>query len=171
MAWRARPPWAGISWNTFRCRIDEGLIREMADAMVQRGMRDAGYQFLVVDDCWQTGRSSDGLIHASTRTFPERHGRARCIHPPARPRSLGSTRARAARRARGAGSRGFEHQDAATYAAWGVDYIKVDWCFSEGLDAAETYARRRDAIAATGRPMLLSVTEWAPITPMMGAAG
>jgi alpha-galactosidase len=159
------PPMGWNSWNAFRCRIDERLIREMADAMVQRGMRDAGYQFLVVDDCWQTARSADGLIHASTRTFPS--GMAALgayIHQ--RGLKFGIYTSAGSKTCQGrAGSRGFEHQDAATYAAWGVDYIKVDWCFSEGLDATETYARWRDAIAATGRPMLLSVTEWGTNNP------
>ncbi len=159
------PPMGWNSWNTFGCRIDEQTLRETADAMVASGMRDAGYRYLVVDDCWQTGRSSDGQIHASTRTFPSGMAAlAEYIH--ARGLLFGIYTSAGSQTCQGRpGSRGFEYQDAAIYAAWGVDYIKVDWCFSDGLDAAQQYRLWSDAIAATGRPMLLSICEWGENDP------
>jgi alpha-galactosidase len=159
------PPMGWNSWNAFGCRINEQIIRETADAMATSGMRDAGYRYLVVDDCWQTGRSADGLIHADTRTFPSGMGAlAEYVH--SRGLLFGIYTSAGSKTCQGrAGSRGFEYQDAALYAAWGVDFVKVDWCFSDGLDAAQTYRLWSDAIAATGRPMLLSICEWGENNP------
>ena len=100
------------SWNAFGCQIDEQTIRETADALVASGMCDAGYRYLVVDDCWQTGRSADGQIHASTRTFPSRMAAlAEYIH--ARGLLFGIYTSAGSQTCKGRpGNRGFEYQDA-----------------------------------------------------------
>lgn len=164
------PPMGWNSWNAMRCRIDEQSIRETADAMVASGMRDAGYRYLVIDDCWQTGRSEDGLIHASTRTFPSGMGAlAEYIH--ARGLLFGIYTSAGQLTCQGRpGSLGYEAQDIATYAAWGVDYVKIDWCFADGLDAPTQYARWRDAIAASSRPMVLSISAGSQPAPERWAA-
>ncbi|HEU5087014.1 MAG TPA: NPCBM/NEW2 domain-containing protein, partial [Roseiflexaceae bacterium] len=159
------PPMGWNSWNRFGCKIDEQLIRDTADALVNTGLRDAGYQYVIVDECWQTGRGGDGLIHASTRTFPSGMAAlAAYVHE--RGLKFGIYTDAGSYTCQGRpGSLGYEFQDAATYAAWGVDYVKIDWCFTDGLDAARQYQVWRDAIAATGRPMLISISEWGENAP------
>ncbi|HJZ46357.1 MAG TPA: glycoside hydrolase family 27 protein, partial [Roseiflexaceae bacterium] len=159
------PPMGWNSWNHFGCDVTEQLIKHTADAMVASGMRDAGYQYVVIDDCWQVSRDSQGAIVADPQRFPS--GMAALgdyIH--ARGLKFGLYTDAGYRTCMGRpGSLGHEWQDAATYAAWGVDYLKVDWCAAEGLDAATQYALFRDALAATGRPIVLSICTWGEQNP------
>lgn len=159
------PPMGWNSWNRFGCDVSEQLIRRMADAMVESGMRDAGYQYVVIDDCWQVGRDAQGTIVADRWRFPS--GMAALgeyIH--ARGLKFGLYTDAGSSTCMGRpGSLGHEWQDAATYAAWGVDYLKVDWCAAEGLDGATQYALFRDALAATGRPIVLSICTWGEENP------
>ncbi|MFI5391859.1 MAG: glycoside hydrolase family 27 protein, partial [Bacteriovoracales bacterium] len=64
------PPMGWNTWNTFKCKIDEKLIRESADVLVSSGMRDAGYEYINIDDCWQLGRNPDGTIQVDAKRFP-----------------------------------------------------------------------------------------------------
>jgi alpha-galactosidase len=159
------PPMGWNSWNRFGCDVSEQLIRRMADAMVDSGMRDAGYQYVVIDDCWQVERDAHGTIVADPQRFPS--GMAALgeyIH--ARGLKFGLYTDAGSSTCMGRpGSLGHEWQDAATYAAWGVDYLKVDWCAAEGLDGATQYALFRDALAATGRPIVLSICTWGEENP------
>jgi alpha-galactosidase len=154
------PPMGWNSWNHFGCDVSEQLIKNTADAMVASGMRDAGYQYVVIDDCWQISRDAQGTIVADPRRFPS--GMAALgdyIH--ARGLKFGLYTDAGSRTCQGRpGSLGHEWQDAATYAAWGVDYVKVDWCYNDGLDAATQYRLFRDALTATGRPIVLSICTW-----------
>jgi alpha-galactosidase len=154
------PPMGWNSWNRFGCNVSERLIKNTADAMVASGMRDAGYQYVVIDDCWQVSRDAQGTIVADPQRFPSGMAAlADYIH--ARGLKFGLYTDAGSKTCMGRpGSLGHEWQDAATYAAWGVDYVKVDWCFSEGLDAAIQYRLFRDALAATGRPIVLSICTW-----------
>jgi alpha-galactosidase len=162
-----RPPMGWNSWNTFGCAIDETKILAAADALVSSGMRDAGYRYVVVDDCWQAStRAADGSLLADPVRFP--HGMAALG---ARLHALGlrfgiyqapgaQTCAEFAGTMPGAtGARGHEEQDARTFAAWGVDYLKYDWCSPDGsiTDQAEAFARMDRALRATGRPIVYSV--------------
>src|SRR5215207_468878 len=159
------PPMGWNSWNHFGCDVSEQLIKNTADAIVANGMRDAGYQYVVIDDCWQVGRDAQGTIVADPQRFPSGMAAlADYIH--ARGLKFGLYTDAGSRTCQGRpGSLGHEWQDAFTYAAWGVDYVKVDWCFSEGLDAATQYALFRDALAATGRPIVLSICTWGKENP------
>jgi alpha-galactosidase len=159
------PPMGWNSWNRFGCNVDEQLIRRMADSMVASGMRDAGYQYVVIDDCWQVGRDAQGTILADPQRFPSGMAAlADYVH--ARGLKFGLYTDAGSRTCMGRpGSLGHEWQDAATYAAWGVDYLKVDWCATEGLDAATQYGIFRDALAATGRPIVLSICTWGEQNP------
>jgi alpha-galactosidase len=161
----ATPQMGWNSWNKFGCNIDEKLIRETADAMVKLGLKDAGYQYINIDDCWHGQRDLEGNMHPDPQRFPSGikavadyvHARGlklgiysdvgdtTCGHRP--------------------GSRGHEYQDARTYAAWGVDYLKYDWCDSKGLNAVGAYTTMRDAIRAANRPILLSICEWGDNKP------
>ncbi|MEU8819701.1 ricin-type beta-trefoil lectin domain protein [Actinoplanes sp. NPDC048796] len=161
------PPMGWNSWNTFGCSISESLIRGMADSMVSTGMRDAGYQYVVVDDCWMNpNRDSSGNLQADPGRFPSGmkalgdyiHGKGLKFGIYQAP--LDKTCAQYFGSYPGAtGSQGHETQDARQFAAWGVDYLKYDWCSPTGTidQQVTTFARMRDALAATGRPILYSI--------------
>ncbi|MCW3846335.1 glycoside hydrolase family 27 protein [Sphingomonas sp. LB-2] len=148
------------SWNKFACDIDERLIRETADAMVKTGMKDAGYQYVNIDDCWQGERDADGNIQPDPKRFPSgMKALADYVH--GKGLKLGIYSDGGATTCGGRpGSRGHEYQDARTYARWGIDYLKYDWCNTQGLNAEGAYTTMRDAIAKAGRPMLFSACEW-----------
>ncbi len=159
------PPMGWNSWNKFGCNVSEQLIRETADAMVVSGMRDAGYQYVTIDDCWQVARTAQGTIVADSARFP--HGmKALADYVHARGLKFGLYTDAGRRTCEGRpGSYGFEAMDARTYAAWGVDYVKIDWCNSDGLDAKTQYTIFRDALAASGRKMVFSICEWGSNRP------
>jgi alpha-galactosidase len=159
------PPMGWNSWNTFACNVDEALIREMADAMISSGMKDAGYQYVVIDDCWHGQRDSLGFIHPDPQRFPSgmkalsdyvhSKGLKFGIYSCAGDKTCGGH----------PGSRGHEYQDALTYAQWGVDYLKYDWCNTEGLNAVGAYTTMRDALNAAKRPIVFSLCEWGSNDP------
>jgi alpha-galactosidase len=153
------------SWNKFACKINEQLIRETADAMVKRGMRDAGYEYINIDDCWHGERDALGFIHADKKRFPSGI-KALSDYVHERGLKLGIySDAGASTCADYPGSLNYEYQDAVTYASWGIDYLKYDWCHTKGLRAEKAYTTMRDAIRRAGRPMLFSLCEWGENEP------
>ncbi|WP_173064516.1 glycoside hydrolase family 27 protein [Phytohabitans houttuyneae] len=161
------PPMGWNSWNTFGCNINEALIRQMADAIVSTGMRDRGYQYVVVDDCWfNPNRDSAGNLQGDPSRFPSGM-KALGDYLHARNLKFGIYQVPAAETCAqyfnsypgATGSRGHEAQDARQFAAWGVDFLKYDWCSPEGTinDQVTAFARMRDALAATGRPIVYSI--------------
>jgi alpha-galactosidase len=159
------PPMGWNSWNRFACDVNEQLIRQTADAMVSTGMKDAGYQYVVIDDCWHGARDSLGFIHPDPQRFPSgMRALADYIH--SRGLKFGIYSCAGDKTCGGRpGSRGHEYQDALTYAAWGVDYLKYDWCNTEGLNAVGAYTTMRDALYAAGRPIVFSLCEWGDNKP------
>jgi alpha-galactosidase len=163
------PPMGWNSWNHYGCEIDEGLIRRTADAMVASGMRDAGYLYVNIDDCWQGERDSDGFLQPDPRRFPSGI-RALADYVHARGLKLGLYSDAGAKTCAGrTGSQGHEYQDALQFARWGVDYLKYDWC-NTGTGTAqrnpkEAYATMRDALYAAGRPIVFSICEWGENRP------
>ena len=159
------PPMGWNSWNKFGCDVSEQLIRETADAMVRTGMRDAGYVYVNVDDCWHGARDSLGFIHPDPARFPSgMKALADYVH--ARGLKLGIYSDAGSKTCGGKpGSRGYERQDALMYARWGVDYLKYDWCNTEALSARGAYLTMHDALAGTGRPIVLSICEWGTNKP------
>jgi len=154
------PPMGWNSWNKFACNVSEELIRGIADAMVKSGMKDAGYQYVVIDDCWQVSRDESGNIVADPQRFPSGvKALADYIHSLGLKFGIYSDAGRKTCAGR-PGSLGHEYQDARQYAAWGVDYLKYDWCNTTTQDAKAAYALIRQALDATGRPILLSICEW-----------
>ncbi|GAB3834977.1 glycoside hydrolase family 27 protein [Dactylosporangium cerinum] len=161
------PPMGWNSWNTFGCNINETLIRQMADAIVSSGMRDLGYQYVVVDDCWfNPNRDSAGNLQGDPTRFPSGmkslgdYLHARGLKFGIYQGPLDKTCAQYFNSYPGAtGSLGHEVQDARQFAAWGVDYLKYDWCSPNGSinDQVTTFAKMRDALAATGRPIVFSI--------------
>ncbi|HXY49553.1 MAG TPA: glycoside hydrolase family 27 protein [Terriglobales bacterium] len=161
------PPMGWNSWNKFACNVSDELIRGMADAVVKSGMREAGYQYVVIDDCWQVSRDAEGNILADRQRFPGGiKALADYVH------SLGLkfgiySDAGSKTCAGRPGGLGHEYHDARTYAAWGVDYLKYDWCNTTTQDAKASYANIRSALDATGRPIVLSICEWGTAKPWL----
>ena len=159
------PPMGWNSWNHFGCDVSAALIRQTADAMVASGLRDAGYQYVVIDDCWQVARDASGRILADSLRFPGGiKPLADYVHQKGLKFGIYTDAGRRTCQGR-PGTYGHEEQDARTYAEWGVDYVKEDWCNAEGLDAPTQYAKFRDALAAAGRPIVFSICEWGSNRP------
>jgi alpha-galactosidase len=165
------PPMGWNSWNKFGCNVSEQLVREIADAMVASGMKDAGYQFVVIDDCWQVERDALGRIVPDARRFPSgMKALADYVHGKGLKFGLYSDAGSKTCEGR-PGSNGYESVDAQQYAAWGVDYLKYDWCSTDGVDPKIAYPTMRDALRATGRPIVFSMCEWGRSKPWEWARG
>ena len=159
------PPMGWNSWNKFGCDINEQTIRETADAMAANGMRDAGYRYLVIDDCWQIGRDSSGNIIADPKRFPSgMKSLGDYIHSKGLKFGIYSDAGTATCQGR-PGSRGYEFQDARTYASWGADYLKYDWCNHGKQNPESSYITMRDALYKAGRPVVFSICEWGVSKP------
>ena len=159
------PPMGWNSWNKFACDINEDTVRKTADAMVSSGMRDAGYQYVVIDDCWHGKRDANGFIQADPEKFPSGiKALADYIHSKGLKFGIYSDAGRMTCGKR-PGSQGHEYQDAIQYARWGVDYLKYDWCFTGDRNAKEAYALMADALRSTGREIVLSICEWGTAKP------
>jgi alpha-galactosidase len=159
------PPMGWNSWNKFGCNVNEALIRETADAMVASGMKDAGYLYINIDDCWHGQRDQLGFIQEDPQRFPSgMKALADYVHSKGLKLGLYSD---AGWKTCGGhpGSRGHEYQDALIYAKWGVDYLKYDWCNTEGLKAEGAYMTMRDALYAAGHPVVFSICEWGNSKP------
>lgn len=159
------PPMGWNSWNNFHCEVDEDLIKETADAIVTSGMKDAGYQYVVIDDCWHGERDSLGFIQADPKRFPSGiKALAEYVHSKGLKFGIYSDAGWKTCGGR-PGSRGYEFQDALKYAEWGVDYLKYDWCNTEGLKAEGAYLTMRNALYKAGRPIVFSLCEWGDNQP------
>ncbi|MDE3105068.1 MAG: glycoside hydrolase family 27 protein [Acidobacteriota bacterium] len=159
------------SWNKFACKgVNEQVVRAAADAMAANGMKDAGYQYIVIDDCWQTSRDAQGNIVADKDKFPSGiKAVADYVHSKGLKFGI-YTDAGAMTCAKRPGSIGHEYQDAQQYANWGVDYLKEDWCNTlPGQSSESSYTLMREALKATGRPILFSICEWGSTKPWLWA--
>lgn len=165
----ATPPMGWNSWNRFGCDVSEDLIKSVADAMVSTGMKDAGYEFIVIDDCWQVSRDGNGNIVADPKRFPSGiKALADYVHSKGLKFGIYSDAGTQTCGGR-PGSRGHEFQDALQYAAWGVDYLKYDWCNTGTEDAQAAYTTMSDALKSTGRPIVFSLCEWGNHKPWLWA--
>jgi alpha-galactosidase len=158
------------SWNHFADKIDDATLRAEADSMAVNGMRDAGYVYVNIDDTWQGTRDAHGIIHPNSR-FPDMKALADYVH--AKGLKLGIYSSPGPKTCAGyEGSYGHETQDADTYAAWGIDYLKYDLCSmgemmiaTHSMDAAQAmqiaaYKKMGDALRATGRPIVYSLCQY-----------
>ena len=159
------PQMGWSSWNKFQGNINEDIIKGIADAMVTSGLRDAGYTYVNIDDCWHGKRDADGFIQLDPQRFPSgMKALADYVH--ARGLKLGIYSDAGTETCAGRpGSLGHEYQDALQYARWGVDYLKYDWCNTINVNARGAYQLISDALAATGRPIFLSMCEWGDNQP------
>ena len=163
------PPMGWNSWNKFACNVSEELIKQVADAMATNGMKDAGYQYIVIDDCWQVDRDPQGNIIADAKRFPSGiKALADYIHSKGLKFGIYSDAGTLTCQKR-PGSRGYEFQDARQYAAWGVDYVKYDWCSTSTQNPQASYSIMRDAMEKSARPMVFSLCEWGSSRPWLWA--
>jgi alpha-galactosidase len=155
------PPMGWNSWNTFASNINETMLKEMVDAMVSSGMKDAGYQYFVIDDCWLSPeRDAQGNLQADPKKFPNGM-KAFGDYVHSKGLKFGMYNCAGTLTCAGLpGTRGHEYQDALSYASWGVDYLKFDWCNTDGINAKEAYTTMSKALAATKRPIVFSLCEW-----------
>jgi alpha-galactosidase len=156
------PPMGWNSWNLFAGKIDDVTVRGIADAMVSSGMRDAGYVYVNIDDTWEGVRDEQGNL-ASNKKFPDMKALADYVH--SKGLKLGIYSSPGPRTcADYPGSYGHEEQDAKTFAAWGIDYLKYDWCSAQLVytndDLQPVYQRMGDALLKSGRPILYSLCEY-----------
>jgi alpha-galactosidase len=165
------PPMGWNTWNTFAANINETLVHETAEVLIATGMRDAGYTYIVLDDCWMTKqRDADGNLVPDPAKFPSgMKALGDFLH--ARGFKFGIYNCAGTETCGGyPGGRGHEYQDARLYASWGVDYLKYDWCNHGTADARETYRTMRDALHTAGRPIVFSLCEWGQNKPWEWAA-
>ncbi|WP_418511198.1 glycoside hydrolase family 27 protein [Corallibacter sp.] len=160
------PPLGWNSWNTFATDIDEQLVKDIADQFVELGLKDAGYEYIVLDDGWMAKeRDKNGNLMAHPDKFPSgMKALADYIH--SKGLKFGLYNCAGATTCAGyPGSRGHEYQDAILYASWDVDYLKYDWCDTDKLNAEGAYITMRDAIKSAGRPIVFSICEWGDNEP------
>lgn len=156
------PPMGWNSWNKFAGRVDDAAVRGMADAMAGNGMRAAGYVYINIDDTWQGERDVSGNIQ-SNKKFPDMKALADYVH--SKGLKLGLYSSPGPNTCAGyEGSYGHEEQDARTYAAWGIDYLKYDWCAARNLYMDEemqpVYQKMGNALLAAGRPIVYSLCQY-----------
>lgn len=154
------------SWNTFATNIDEKLVKETADIMVSSGLAAAGYNYIVLDDGWMTmERDKNGDLVPDPVKFPG--GMKSLIdYVHAKGLKFGLYNCAGTKTCAGyPGSRGYEYQDARFYAKLGVDYLKYDWCNTEGITAKEAYKTMSNALKTAGRPIVFSICEWGDNQP------
>jgi alpha-galactosidase len=158
------------SWNTFHCDIDEQLIRDSADALVTSGMAAAGYEYVNIDDCWaeKDRDPATGRYVAHRERFPSGiKALADYVHSKGLKLGIYTSAGTMTCAQTMPGSLGHEETDAKTFAEWGVDYLKYDNCFNEGVPAEQRYKAMGDALAKTGRPIVYSICEWGDNKPWL----
>ena len=156
------PPMGWMTWNMFKGDISEQLIREMADAMVESGLADAGYKYIFIDDLWQGGRDNHNNIIPDPKKFPNgMKAVADYVHSKGLKLGIYSDAAQLTCGGYTA-SYGFEEQDARTFASWGIDYLKYDYCNApeDSATARLRYHAMASALQKSGRDIVLGVCEW-----------
>ena len=188
----ARPPMGWNTWNwmldsaTYRARVAEltqDAVLACARALVDCGMRDAGYRYVVLDDCWQAlRRAPDGTLAAHPQRFPDGiaaladgiHALGLAFGLYSVPGSLTCAQQYDGYGGDPLGSLGFEELDAYTFAGWGVDFLKYDWCgadLNDGLAAVDAFARMRRELDRVGRPIVYAISEYGLFEPWLWAPG
>ncbi|UOB17214.1 glycoside hydrolase family 27 protein [Abyssalbus ytuae] len=160
------PPMGWNSWNTFATEINEQLVKDIADAFIKYGLKDVGYEYIILDDGWMAKeRDKSGNLIADPEKFPNGMKElADYIH--GKGLKFGLYNCAGSQTCAGyPGSRGYEYQDAKLYASWGIDYLKYDWCNTEKLNAEGAYITMRNALFNTGKPIVFSICEWGDNQP------
>ena len=156
------PPMGWNSWNKFAGRVDDATVRGIADAMAGNGMKEAGYLYINIDDTWEGERDAQGNIQTNKK-FLDMKALADYVHR--KGLKLGIYSSPGPNTCAGyEGSYGHEEQDARTYAAWGIDYLKYDWCGARNLYTDEempaVYQKMGDALLKVKRPIVYSLCQY-----------
>ena len=157
------PPMGWNSWNKFAGRVDDATVRTIADAMAGNGMKEAGYVYINIDDTWEgEQRDANGNI-TTNKKFPDMKALSAYVH--SKGLKLGIYSSPGPNTCAGyEGSYGHEEQDAKTYATWGIDYLKYDWCGARNLytdqEMQAVYQKMGDALRASGRPIVYSLCQY-----------
>jgi alpha-galactosidase len=158
----ATPPMGWNSWNHFACRVTADDVRAAADAIATNGMKDAGYIYVNIDDCWEGDRDAEGRIQPNAK-FSDMKALAEYVHSKGLKIGIYSSPGPKTC-AKHEGSFGHEEQDAQQYAAWGFDYLKYDWCSAEGVyprsEMQAVYQKMHGALVRTGRPIVFSLCQY-----------
>ncbi len=172
----ATPPMGFNNWNSTHCRADfnEEMVKSIADLFVEKGLKDAGYEYVNLDDCWALPeRDADGKLVPDPERFPNGiKAVADYVHD--KGLKFGIYTSAGTKTCSDIGFPGgldHEYSDARQFADWGVDYLKYDNCNNQGVDAKQRYTTMRDALKATGRPILYSICEWGENKPWEWAEG
>jgi alpha-galactosidase len=166
------PPMGWYPWNIFGQEPqNEKLIREIVDALVESGMKDAGYSFVGPDEGICFSRGEDGLLTTNLERYPtglralgddiHRKGLKYALYTDAGTHTCSNAMP---------GTKGYEFEDMRRFAEWRADYIKIDWCNTEGQDIVRAYTRLREAQLAAGRPIVHSLCSWGEGEPWKWAA-
>ncbi|GAA2062330.1 hypothetical protein GCM10009801_05350 [Streptomyces albiaxialis] len=165
------PPMGFNNWNSTHCgpEFNEDMVKGIADLFVEKGLKDKGYEYVNLDDCWaEPGRDAEGKLVPNKERFPNgiaavadyvhskglklgiytSAGTWTCNTEPGMPGALGH-----------------EESDAQQFADWGVDYLKYDNCNNQGVPARQRYETMREALEKTGRPIVYSICEWGENKP------
>ncbi|XP_066398294.1 alpha-galactosidase 3-like isoform X2 [Miscanthus floridulus] len=158
------------SWNFFACNINETVIRETADALVSTGLAALGYNFLNIDDCWSyVKRGKQDQLLPDPKTFPSGiKALSDYVHGKGLKLGIYSDAGKFTCQVR-PGSLDHENDDAATFASWGIDYLKYDNCYNLGIKPQKRYPPMRDALNSTGRQIFYSLCEWGQDDPALWA--
>jgi alpha-galactosidase len=156
------PPMGWNSWNKFQTHIDDATVRGITDAMVSSGMKDAGYHYVIIDDGWQGTRGADGSLQPNSN-FPDMKALADYVH--SKGLKIGIYSSPGPRTCGGfEGSYGHEEQDAGSFATWGMDYLKYDWCSGSRIwkdeDMQAAYQKMGEALEKTGRPIVYALCQY-----------
>ncbi|KAF8009637.1 hypothetical protein BT93_J0599 [Corymbia citriodora subsp. variegata] len=166
------PPMGWNSWNHFACAINETVIRETADALVSTGLSKLGYEYVNIDDCWaEIARDYNGNLVAKNTTFPSGiKALADYVHSKGLKLGIYSDSGYFTCSRTMPGSLGHEEQDAKTFAAWGIDYLKYDNCNNGGTKPTVRYPIMSHALRNAGRPIFFSLCEWGDLHPALWGA-
>lgn len=156
------PPMGWNSWNHFADKVNDSIVRSAADALVSSGLASAGYTFINIDDCWEGHRDSEGNI-VPNKKFPNMKALADYVH--SKGLKLGIYSSPGPVTCGGyLGSYGYEEQDAKTFASWGIDYLKHDWCSASRVYSSEemqaAYQKMGLALVKSGRPIVYSLCQY-----------
>ncbi len=166
-----RPPMGFMTWNYFGVNINEQDIKTLADAMFESGLRDLGFNYIFIDDGWQGGRDNKNNMIADPQKFPSGM-KALVDYVHSKGMKIGIYSDAAQLTCAGyTASLGFEEQDAKTFAKWGFDYLKYDYCGapSDWQTAIHRYEKMANALRNSGRDIVLGVCEWGDRQPWLWA--
>jgi len=156
------PPMGWNSWNKFAGKVDDAAVRGVADVMASNGMRDAGYVYVNIDDTWEGKRDANGVLQSNEK-FPDMKALADYVHSKGLKIGIYSSPGPKTC-AQFEGSFGHEEQDARTWAAWGFDYLKYDWCSASQVYDVKSlpavYAKMGEALLKSGRPIVYSLCQY-----------